>query len=351
MIRRPLLAVLACAVLPLGLAACGKKQDDLSAKPPMQKLTLMLDFFPNADHAPIYAALARGDFRRAGLDVTIRTPSDPSLPLKLVAAGKADLAISYEPELFLARDKNLPVMGVGALVDKPLTSIISLPSAKIAGPADLKGKKVGTAGIPYQSAYLQTILDRAAIPPADVKEVGVGFNLVPSLLSKKVDAVLGGFWNYEGIQLARAKKHPRVIRMENAGVPTYDELVFVATEQTVRKRGELIRRFMQALQAGARAVQADPAAGVDPLVAASKDLDRGLQLAAVKATLPVFFPAKATQPYGYMDPEEWRAYGEWMQKNKLLKNPPLSSSLTNEFLPGEGGQASEDSTPGASSTP
>lgn len=350
MTRRPPLALVACLVLSLAVAACGKKQDDLGATPPRQKLTLLLDYFPNADHAPIYAALARGDFRRAGLDVTVRAPSDPAAPLKLVAAGKADIAISYEPELLLARDKSLPLMGVGALIQRPLTSIISLPGAKITKPADLVGKTVGTAGIPYQSAYLKTILGQAGIDPARVKEVGVGFNLVPAMLSKKVDATLGAFWNYEGVQLARARKHPRIIRMENAGVPTYDELVFVTTEKTVRDRGELLRRFMQALQSGARAVQADPAAGVDPLVAASKDLDRPLQLAAVKQTLPVFFPAKADQPYGYQNPDEWQKYGAWMQANKLLVHAPTAAAFTNEFLPGEGGQASE-STPNQTDAP
>lgn len=349
MTRRPLLALLAC--LTLTLAACGEKKDDVSAVPAKQKLTLMLDFFPNADHAPIYAAQASGAFARAGLDVTIRTPTDPATPLKLVAAGKVDMAISYEPELLLARDKGIAVQGVGALVEQPLTSIISLKGAKITGPADLAGKTVGTAGIPYQSDYLKTILDRAGVAPSRVKEVNVGFNLVPNLLSKKVDAILGGYWNYEGVQLAQAKKDPVIIKVDDAGVPTYDELVFVATEKTVRDRGEMIRRFIQALQSGAKAVQADPNAGVTPLVAASKDLEPKLQLASVKATLPAFFPPKDSQPYGYMNPDEWQKYGDWMKTNGLLENAPNSGAFTNEFLPGEGGQASESSPGDDSSTP
>ena len=138
---------------------------------------LVLDFFPNADHAPIYAAQARGEFKRRGLDVRIRTPSDPSAPLKLLAAGRADLAISYEPEVLRARDKGLPVVAVASLVRTPLTSIISLPRAGIRTPADLRGKTVGTAGIDYQSAYLK------AIAPPGVKQRNVGFDLVPALVS------------------------------------------------------------------------------------------------------------------------------------------------------------------------
>jgi putative hydroxymethylpyrimidine transport system substrate-binding protein len=334
--RRPIAALVACATALATLTACGSKQDDVAATPKLQRLTVMLDFFPNADHAPLYAAIARGDFKKAGLELKLVTPSDPSAPLKLAAAGKVDIAISYEPELLLARDKGARLIGIGALVQQPLTSIIALGSAKIRTPADLAGKTVGTAGIPYQSAYLKTILAKAGIAPSRVKETNVGFNLVPAMLSKKVDATLGGFWNYEGIQLQQAKKNPTIIRMPQAGVPTYDELVLVTREQNVRQRGPLLRRFVQALQSGALAVKADPAAGVDPLLAANRDLQRPLQLAAVKATTAAFFPAKPNQPYGWQDPDEWKAYGEWMQSNGLLTHPPTAAAFTNEFLPGEG---------------
>ncbi len=348
MIRRSL-AALACLTSVAALAACGSKEDDTAAAPAVQQLTLMLDYFPNADHAPIYAALARGDFRKAGIDLKIVTPSDPSAPLKLVSAGKVDVAISYEPELLLARDKQAQLISIGALVQQPLTSIISLGSAKITKPADLAGKTVGTAGLPYQSAYLKTILARAGVAPGRVKEINVGFNLVPAMLSKKVDATLGAFWNYEGVQLAREGKKPSIIRMEQVGVPTYDELIMVTRELDVRERGPLLRRFVQALQAGALAVKADPATGVDPLVAANKDLDRGLQLASVQATTDAFFPEKESQPYGWQDPEDWQAYGEWMQENDLLENPPNAAAFTNEFLPGEGVLPAE-ATPGQAPT-
>ena len=332
---RPL--ALVAALLALGLTACGEKQDLTgTAAPKLEKLTLVLDYFPNADHAGIYAAEATGAFERAGLDVEIRVPGDPADPLKLVAAKKADLAISYEPELFLARDKGVELVGIGAIAQKPLTSIVSLGSANIKRPSDLDGKTIGTSGIPYQSAYLRTILEEAGIDPARVKEVDVGFNLVPAMLSEKVDATLGAFWNYEGIQLARQKKDPSIIRMEQAGVPTYNELVLVARQDQLGTRGKVYRRFLQALRQGTEAVRENPKAGIDPLLKANKDLDRGLQLAAVKATLPVFFPVDPERPFGWQDPEEWRQYGAWLRENELVKNPPTQAVLTNEFLPGEG---------------
>jgi putative hydroxymethylpyrimidine transport system substrate-binding protein len=218
----------------------------------------------------------------------------------------------------------------------PLTSIMAIGSAKIRSPADLEGKTVGTAGIPYQSAYLKTILNKAGVDPAKVKEVNVGFNLVPAMLSKRVDATLGAFWNVEGVQLRRRHKDPTVIRTEHAGVPTYNELVLVARESELRGRGKLVRRFIQALQAGTEAVRADPAVGVAPLVKANPDLDGSFELASVKATLPVFFPAKSDQPFGWQDPDQWRAYETWMRDNGFITQPSTAAALTNEFLPGEG---------------
>jgi len=330
-------AVLLCLLLApaaLALTACGEKEDDVAGAPPVEKLTLMLDYFPNADHAGIYAAEASGAFKRVGLDVDIQTPSDPAAPIKLAAAGRVDLAISYEPELLLARDKGTKVVAVGAIANKPLTSLMSLGSAKIDSVADLRGKTVGTAGIPYQSAYLKTILEEAGVSPDDVEEINVGFNLVPAMLSKKVDATLGAFWNYEGTQLEQEKKDPSIIRMENAGVPEYDELVVVASEATTKDRGALVRRFFQALRQGTEAVKADPATGVDPLLDANPDLERKLQEAVVRKTLPVFFPEDPDEAFGTMDPAEWRAYGRWMLDRGLITKPIDPTSLTNEFLPG-----------------
>ncbi len=173
-----------------------------------QPLRLMLDYFPNADHAGIYAADAGGAYEKAGLDVDITPPPDPSAPLKLLLAGRTDLAISYEPELLLARDKGAELVAVGALVQKPLTSLMAVGKAGVRTPQDLRGKRVGTSGIPYQSAYLKTILETAGVDPGSVRETNVGFNLVPAMLSGKVDATLGAFWNYEGTDLAAPRPRP-----------------------------------------------------------------------------------------------------------------------------------------------
>jgi putative hydroxymethylpyrimidine transport system substrate-binding protein len=330
--------ILLLAVLATSGAAggCGEKED--ATRPgSTERLDLMLDYFPNADHAGIYEALASGEFRRAGLDVNLRVPSDPAAPLKLVAAGRVDVAISYEPELLLARDRGLDVVSVAALVQAPLTSIISLPSADIDSVADLEGKRVGTAGIPYQAAYLRTVLENAGVDPSSVRRVDVGFNLTPAMVSKRVDATLGAFWNYEGVQLELARKRPRIIRMERVGVPTYNELIIVVREETARREGARIRAFVQALARGHEALRRDPSRGIDALLEANRDLTRRLQVAAVRETLPVFFPADRSKPFGYHDPRAWARYGRWMFEQKLVRRPPQTAgAFTNEFLPGQG---------------
>jgi putative hydroxymethylpyrimidine transport system substrate-binding protein len=329
--RRVVLLLLAVLLL----AGCGEKKDVLEPKG-SKGLELLLDYFPNADHAGIYAAQAAGDFREAGLDVKIRQPADPAAPIKQVAAGRVDLAISYEPEVLRARDKGLRVVAVGALVQKPLTSIISLPKAHVRRPADLKKKTVGTAGIDYQTSYLRTVLLDSNVNPSTVKQRNVGFNLVPALLSGKVDAILGGFWNYEGVDLRLRKRKPRIIRIERAGVPTYDELVLVANEDALDRDGPKIRAFIGAVSRGTAELRRNPDRAVEGLLKANPDLDPRLQRASVKATLPLFLPPKG-KPYGWQDPQAWQAFTAWMRENHLLSNiPDAKGAFTNKLLPGSG---------------
>jgi putative hydroxymethylpyrimidine transport system substrate-binding protein len=328
------LAGMACA---LALAACGTKQDTISTSHTKQ-FTVMLDFFPNADHAALYAAIAHGDFGAVGLNVAPQTPADPSEPLKLLAAGKVDMAISYEPELFLARDQGLKLVSIGALVQRPLTSIIALPGKGVRTVANLAGKRVGTAGIAYQAAELQTAALAAGIKPASVREVNVGFNLIPAMLSGRVDATLGGFWNYEAIQLRLAHRNPVVIPVDRAGVPAYDELILVVREQQAHKDGQDLRAFLQALSHGEREVRADPAAAAKLVVNANPSLAGKLQLESIRQTLPATQPAEASKPFGWQDPAAWASFASWMFSHRLIAHQPNTGlpPFTNEFLPGQG---------------
>jgi putative hydroxymethylpyrimidine transport system substrate-binding protein len=331
--------VLATAALAaLGLAACGEKKETIiPARASAQSLTLMLDWQPNADHVGIYQALADGDFAKAGIDLHLEVPSNPASPLELLAAGKVDAAISYEPELLLARDRNQPLVSVAALVQEPLTSIVSLGSRHIRTPAQLKGKRVGDAGIAYQHAYLKTILAHAGVPASSVKEINVQTDLVSALVSGQIDAALGAYWNYEAIQLEQLGKHPNVIRVDHAGVPTYNELVLVVREKTLVDEPGLIRRLVQAMARGYESTRADPSAAVANLVRANPGLSTKLQLASVRATLRAYFPPSPNDPWGWQDPTRWNAFGQWMLSNRLISNPAaVADASTNEELAGQG---------------
>jgi putative hydroxymethylpyrimidine transport system substrate-binding protein len=337
--NRPRLAAFAavCALIPLTLSACGAKQDATAASG-TKPWPLMLDFFPNADHAALYSAIAHGDFRAVGLDVKPQSPANPAEPLQLLAAGKVDMAISYEPQLLLARDEGLKLVAVGALVQRPLTSFIALPDQHVAKIADLAGKTVGTAGIPYQAAELKTALQDAGVSPSRVREVNVGYNLVPAMLSGKVAATLGGFWNYEAIELQQLHKHPVVIPVNEAGVPTYNELVLVVREAEAHRDGQDLRAFLAALTRGEREVRANPAAAAKLIVAANPDVELKLQQASIEQTIAATQPSGG-HPYGWQDPNAWAAFGAWMFAHGLLRHNPNSYGLppfTNEFLPGEG---------------
>jgi putative hydroxymethylpyrimidine transport system substrate-binding protein len=268
--------------------------------------------------------------------VHVEAPSNAATPLQLRAAGKVDVAIGYEPEVLLARNQYHPLVSVAAIVQRPLTSIISLASKHITSPRQLRGKTVGDSGIPYQHAFLQTILRHAGVPSRSVREVNVGEGLVPALVSRRVDAVLGAYWNYEAIQLAQLHKRPDVIHMDQVGVPTYDELVMVVRKSTIVDHAALIRRFVQAVARGYAAARSDPARAVGQLLAANPSLDRRLQLASVRATMSSFFPA-AGHPWGWQDPAAWNVFGTWMLREHLIDNPvAIRDSNTNELLAGQG---------------
>jgi len=336
--RRPALVLvlaLCGAALTFGLAACGEKSEETTGE--RQSLTLTLDFYPNPDHAGIYMAQKLGYFDEAGLDVKIETPADPAAPLKLVAQGRSDLAISYEPEVMLAHEQGLPVVAVAAIVNRPLTSMIWLKKSGIAGVADLKGKTIAYAGIPYQQAFLKTILERANLIPSDVKAVNVGFGLLPALVGGSAQAMLGGYSNVEGVDLRERDKKPVITPVDKLGVPTYDELVLVANRKRLQEEPEAVRLFIAALARGTVAASEHPEEATQAVLAANDALEPKLTKAEVEATLPLLHPSVPPgQPYGFMNPQEWEAFGGWMRDNELIESLPTASELlSNDYLPGE----------------
>jgi putative hydroxymethylpyrimidine transport system substrate-binding protein len=327
-----LAAILAAATVAVG---CGSKSEGGPASAP-ESLTLALDWYVNPDHAGIYEAIDRGYFRDAGLAIHPEVPSDPSAPIREVAEGRADLAISYEPEVMLAHDEGLPVKAVAAIVPQPLTSLISLPKAEIKSPSDLRGKTVATAGIPYQAAFLREILARAGLSESDVHVVDVQQGLLPALISRRADAILGGFLNVEGVDLAQRGLHPRVVPVDRLGVPTYDELVLVANTDEVENDSRSIQLFIAALQRGTDAAAKNPAEASAVITRAGQGLAPKLTRAEIARTVPILAQQGTGHPFGYLDPRQWTRFAHFMADHGLINALPATSDiLTNDLLPNQ----------------
>jgi putative hydroxymethylpyrimidine transport system substrate-binding protein len=287
-------------------------------------VSLQLDWYPNPDHVGLYTAIDRGFFERHGLIVKPRQPSDVSDPIKLVAAGRADLGISYEPELFFAQQHDAPVVAVSAIIPTALNSVIVPGDAGVRTPADLRGKTIGVDGSDSTSAYLDTMLRSVGLDPEhDVHTVNVGFNLLPALLGGKVDAIAGGFQNIEGAQLQVRGLHPVVFPVDEYGVPTYDELVVVANSDRLKSDAmyrKIVRSFVAGLAAGTRYAKSHPDTALEAMRAhASSDYESVLET-SVPETLRLLDTTS-------LDPKAWDTFGRWMEAQGLLDKPPDGAAL------------------------
>ncbi len=303
-------------VMLLVVGTPGGSGTDLVAAREPAAVTVALDWYPNANHAGLFLARERGAFAAAGLDVEAYTPANPTTVLQTVGAGRDTFGISYQTDVLLARAQGVPVVSVAALVQRPLLGVMSLRERGIARPRDLVGKTVAYPGIPSQEAFLATMLEADGASLADVELVNVGFDLVPAVVSGRVDAVMGAYWTHETILAERAGYLVDLLRVEEWGVPPYYELVLVASEGTVARDPELVRAFLGALQGGYAAAIADPAAALDALAAAAPDLDRAVEAEGLALLAPAW--TDGVPVFGTQTPERWRTYAAWMAERGLI---------------------------------
>ncbi|REC96189.1 ABC transporter substrate-binding protein [Kushneria indalinina] len=245
-----LTAVLLTGVARADERAGGEASTPLSS-PPESSLRLMLDWYVNPSHGPIIIAQQKGYFRDLGLKVTIETPADPTAPPKLVAAGRADLALGYQPQLHLQVDEGLPVKRVGTLIGTPLNVLMVRADSDIHQFSDLKGKRVGYSVGGVEEVLLAAMLNHSGLDMDDIEPVNVNFALTPALLSRRVDGVTGAFRNFEPAQLAQEGVDGRAFFIEEEGVPIYDELIFLASTETLDEKRPLVSRFMKAVEQAA----------------------------------------------------------------------------------------------------
>ena len=248
------------------------------------KMTVLLDWFVNPDHAPIIVAREKGFFADQGLEVEVIAPADPSDPPKLVAAGKADLAISYQPQIHLQVAEGLPLIRVGTLVSTPLNCLLVLKDGPIRKISDLKGKKVGFSVAGVEEALLTAILGKHGLVMSDIELVNVNWSLSPSLMSKQVDAVLGAYRNFELNQMEIEQVPGRCFYVEEEGVPTYDELIYIANTELMDK--VKIRRFLRATELATQYIVNHPEESWKIFSSTSKELRDQLNEMAWSDTLP-----------------------------------------------------------------
>lgn len=278
-----------------------------------EKFTLLLDWFINPDHAPLFAAKYIGAFDRAGLDVEMIAPTDPDLPPRLLAAGKADAALSYQTQLYLLADQGLPVRRTGTLINKPLNTLTALKSSGVKKIADLKGRKIGYSVAGVETVLIGTMLKSAGLTLDDVTLVNVNFALVTALQSHEVDAVIGTYRTYEDIQLAQSGLEPVLFFPEDYGVPASDELILLSAANGLKSPA--LPRFLAALREGVAALQADPEKILALFLKDQPSLNDKLDIASWHA-LPSYFAKNPAE----LDAGRYVTYRDFLARAGLIKH-------------------------------
>ncbi len=276
------------------------------------KLTVLLDWFVNPDHAAIVIAKEGGYFARQGLEVTLIEPADPATPPRLVAAGQGDIAVSYQPTFYLSRQDGMNLVRVGAAIATPLNTLIALQDGPIKSIADLKGKSVGYSVSGFEDAMLGTMLAKAGLTMSDVKLVNVNFALTEALVSKQVDAVVGGYRNFELTEMKLAGHPGRAFYPEDFDFPPYDELIYVTTPE--KAKDPRIRRFLDATEQATLFILNHPDEAWSMFIKAYPKLDDALNRQAWTDTIPRLAPDPAA-----VDPERYTRFAEFMKSKGLIK--------------------------------
>jgi putative hydroxymethylpyrimidine transport system substrate-binding protein len=354
--RRATVALAAAGVTAtLALAACSSSTSSAPAAagggsasssgsgavaPNPAKPAVLLDWFPNPDHASLYLAQSQGDFTTAGLSgVTLQAPSGSQDALKLVSTGAMPLGISYEPNVITASSQGLDVEAVAALVPTPLDTLLISGKSGVTSVKGLAGKKIGTDGNPVTVAVLNTILKKNGVAQSSTQQIAVSEGLIPAMLTGNVQAIVGGYRNVEAIQLKLKGQPPLMFKVEDQGVPTYDELVIVAQKSRLASDPgytAMVKDFLAGLAKGDAAAQASPSAAIAALKPQIKVGD--YTDADLSAMVPVTV-ADYKNPLGFgeMSTGNWQAFADWMLSNKLIsKAVSAADAETDAYLPGKG---------------
>lgn len=288
------------------------------------KLSVLLEWFVNPDHAPLVVAQEKGFFKEAGLEVKLIPPADPSAVPRLVSTGEADIGIHYQPNLYLDHAAGLPLVRIGTLVETPLNTVTVLANGPIKSLKDLKGKKIGFSVSGFEDAMLKRMLAGEGVQLSDVELVNVNFSLSPSLIAGKVDATIGGFRNFELTQMRLEGHEGKAFFPEEHGVPVYDELVFVTRKDlTADPR---LPRFLQAVEKASVYLTNHPDEALSLFLKAYPDLDNELNRKAFVDTLPRLAKRPAA-----LDHARYERFGKFMAESGLIPKAPAVNDIAVEL--------------------
>ena len=307
------LGIFICGAL-LAFVGCGGA--GAGSDRPNEEASLLLDFTPNGVHARIYLATARGYDDAEGVQLDVQAPGASTDALRLLQAGRVDMALLDIHDLALAREQGRDIVGVMALVQRPLAAVLAQPGIK--RPRDLDGKRAGVTGLPSDVAVLRSVVEGDGGDPDSVKTTTIGFQAVKALLARRVDAATA-FWNVEGVALKTQRPGIKEFRVDDYGAPAYPELVLCVTRQTLDEKRPVVRATIRALQRGYREAQNDPGSAVSALTAADPDLDRAAADAQLDAVAPSF--TAGARVYGELRDDVLEQWADWDLKFGIVKRP------------------------------
>lgn len=306
----------------LVFSGCTSKQAAADTSNKLEDVDLVLDWYPNAIHSFIYAAIENGYFKEEGLKVNIKYPSNATDPLTLPAAGKATIGMYYQPDIVMARaNEKVPIKSIGAIVHTPLNVIISLKEKNINTPKDLSGKTIGFSGNPLNTEYVKTMVKADGGDPNSIKIVDVGFELLSSMITKKVDATTGGLINHE-VPVLEHEGHPvNYFDPAKYGVPNYYEEIFVASDKTLKEKPETLKKFMRAAKKGYEFTKNNPDKSLKILLNNQQKDNFPLIEEVEKQSINVLLPKMESkdEPFLFQDKKVWQNNIDWLYKQGLIK--------------------------------
>lgn len=337
MMMKKICSLLLCGVLALNLCGCGKNpSNSQDSTKELTEIDVVLDWYPNAVHAFIYEAIAKGYYEEEGLKVNIRFPSNENDALSLVAAGQAEIGVYYMQDLITTKtNQDVPITSIGSIVQAPLNIILSLKDKNITSPKDLEGKTIGYAGTELSGAIVKSMMEASNVPFDDNNLINVGFDLMASMTTGQVDATIGCYINHEVPQMEEEGFEVNYFNVTDYGVPNYYELVFLANDSTIENNPELLKAFLRASKKGFDNMAANPEAALETLLNNQNEENFPLSATVETQSMNALLPLMATEdsPFLSQDTKVWDESIQWLYDQGLIEEKlDVSQVMTTDLL-------------------